>query len=141
MAICLKSQQDCSTYTVAQFKVDIQTTTGVSSTAVNVIAWQCGSITVTFTILGSNSALIAAAVAAILAASAPGGALYNALGGITFAGSATIPTTVNSSGHYHVAYCSYYPCPSTLPFNPSYARCRVCTLTDDWVKRLRTSCA
>ena len=49
MAVCLKSQQDCSTYTVAQFKVDIQTYTGVSSIAINVIAWQCGSIIVTFT--------------------------------------------------------------------------------------------
>jgi hypothetical protein len=114
--------KDCSTYTVANFKSAVQTATGVSAVAINVVAWQCGSITVTFTVLGSNPALIAAAVASILAASAPGGALYSLLGGITISGSVTVtitPGTVNGLGYYPVAYCRYYPCPSTQTFDPS----------------------
>ena len=110
------------------FKAAVQTATGVSMASINVLNWQCGSITVTFTILGSNSALIAAAVASILVAAAPGGTLYAALGGITISGSVTVTVgATNVQGYYPVAYCSYYPCPTTLPFNTSYVSCRLCS--------------
>jgi hypothetical protein len=81
---------------------------------------------VTFTILGSNTALINSAVASILVAAAPGGTLYATLGGITIvsAGNTSVsasvtPTTLNAQGYYPVTYCSYYPCPSTQQFTPS----------------------
>jgi hypothetical protein len=121
--ITMTFNKDCSTFTVAMFKAAITAATGIPAEAINVLVWQCGSITVTFTILGGNSALIAAAVASLLAASAPGGALYNSLGGITIGtnGGVTVSTTTaaDNRGYYPVPYCRYYPCPSTIPFNPS----------------------
>jgi hypothetical protein len=70
--------------------------------AINIISWACGSITVTFTVLGSNAALIAAAVQSILTSAAHGGALYVLLGGVTYAGIGTLPTT-----YYPLPYCYY----------------------------------
>ena len=57
---------------------------------------------VTFTVLGSNAALIAAAVQSILTSAAHGGALYVLLGGVTYAGIGTLPTT-----YYPLPYCYY----------------------------------
>ena len=128
-ALTIISTQDCGTFSTTMFKSAVVTSTGVSAASINIISWQCGSITVTFTILGSNSALIASAVASILVAAAPGGTLYAALGGIIIvsAGNVTVSvgaTALGAQGYYPVTYCSYYPCPSTLPFNPSYVLCR-----------------
>ena len=69
--------------------------------AINILSWACGSITIIFVVLGSNAALIAAAVQAILASAAPGGALYVLLG-VTFAGLGPIPTS-----YYPLPYCFY----------------------------------
>ena len=113
--------QDCSTFTVAMFTATVASTTGIAAGAIKVVAWQCSSITVTFVILGSSAPAIAAAVTTLLAAAAPVGALYNALGGITFGGAVVSTTLASTRGYYAVPYCRYYPCPSTIPFNPSYA--------------------
>ena len=68
--------------------------------AINILSWACGSITIVFAVLGSNAALIAAAVQVILASAATGGSMHVLLV-VTFAGLGRIPT-------------SYYPLPYYL---------------------------
>lgn len=76
----------------------------------------------TFLVLGNNAALIAAAVNAIVA-SAQSGTLYTLLGGVTYVGLGTLPST-----YYPLPYCYYNGqtyCGTTSIRAVSYARTHI----------------
>lgn len=114
----LLNSLDCATFSQADFKAAVYASTQIPPEAILILGWACGSITVIFAVLGNNPALIAAATSAILAAAAPGGALYNALGGIVInpGTNVVITTAVRSSSYYAVPYCAYYFCPTIHDF-------------------------
>lgn len=93
------------------FKAQVTAATGIATSAINIVSWSCGSVTVTMTILGSSTALIAAARASLIAAA----------GTILPCTYGPVQGTQNRPGYYPVPYCRYYPCVPTIPFNPSYA--------------------
>lgn len=105
--------QDCATFTQAQFIAQVSAATGVPAAAIQILTWQCSSITATFQVLGNSVAAANAGVTSIIN-SANFGSLKNTLGVVSAGfGSPTTTTTTTTTSYYYPPTTTTFVVPSS----------------------------